>query len=114
MSEKFTGTRHMWTFMLCVVWNFVNMATIVAACANQSESLAQWLFTLVNRCNQETLQNLAMVLWSIWKYRNDKLWNDIDRPARINILLASDLASPAMEGSSNISANRTSTNEDSH
>lgn len=31
----------------------------------------------------------AMILWSIWKYRNDKLLNNVDRLARVNIFLSS-------------------------
>ncbi|XP_073041685.1 uncharacterized protein [Primulina eburnea] len=34
---------------------------------------------------------MAMTLWSIWHYRNDKLWNGVDRAATINLSLASDL-----------------------
>lgn len=70
-------------------WTITNVQ-IVAECATQSESFTQWLFNCMDRCNAEGLQSLAMILWSIWKYRNDKLWNAVDQPVRVNISLASD------------------------
>lgn len=34
---------------------------------------------------------LSMILWSIWISRNDKLRNEVDRPASVNISLTFDL-----------------------
>lgn len=71
-------------------WKLANLLQHVNECASNSESFSQWLFSFLERC-QTHATTMAMILWSIWYYRNEKVWKNIDRPASVNISLASDL-----------------------
>lgn len=71
-------------------WKLANLLQLVNECASNSDSFSQWLVSFLKRCQPHTT-TMAMILWSIWYYRNEKVWNNIDRPTNINISMASDL-----------------------
>jgi ribonuclease HI len=53
------------------LWNHIN------AGLNTSNNIAYILLSILHNLNQEQQANFSVLLWSIWKRRNNKVWNNI-------------------------------------
>ncbi|XP_073133631.1 uncharacterized protein [Henckelia pumila] len=49
------------------------------------------VFHCLERCSSKEMCTISMILWGIWKCRNEKLWNGIVNTASVTISLAYDL-----------------------
>ncbi|XP_073067161.1 uncharacterized protein [Primulina eburnea] len=43
-------------------------------------------------CPTALQPNFSAVLWSIWRYRNEKLWNGVSRPPQVTVALGCEMA----------------------
>ncbi|XP_062010405.1 uncharacterized protein LOC133726797 [Rosa rugosa] len=55
----------------------------------------EWMLDHALNLQQNMFEKLMMVLWSLWKNRNDKLWNDTCQPAHVLMNSAHELSSLA-------------------
>ncbi|XP_073015284.1 uncharacterized protein [Primulina eburnea] len=62
-------------------WEELGIWNLVVSKSNEVEGFIQWLFKMFQQVDVESLENIAMVLWGIWRARNEKIWNRIVRPA---------------------------------
>jgi hypothetical protein len=53
------------------LWNHIN------AGLNISNNIVDILLSILHNLNQEQQANFSVLLWSIWKRRNNKVWNNI-------------------------------------
>ncbi|XP_073014635.1 uncharacterized protein [Primulina eburnea] len=49
--------------------------------SNTSESFSDFVFKVLSVSNENIVGKIAMILWSVWKQRNNKLWNDSILPS---------------------------------
>ncbi|XP_073278679.1 uncharacterized protein [Primulina huaijiensis] len=84
--------NRMWTVHVPpkACWEAVNLVYLVNDKATNSDSFMQWFFGCLECWPHKLLPTMFMTIWSIWKYRNDKLWNAAERSTRVNIKLAVD------------------------
>ncbi|KAK6144889.1 hypothetical protein DH2020_021709 [Rehmannia glutinosa] len=57
-------------------WRFSHYGALVNRVANTVESFASWFFKMMEETTPSILAKVSMVLWSIWKQRNSKLWKN--------------------------------------
>ncbi|XP_073272537.1 uncharacterized protein [Primulina huaijiensis] len=62
-------------------WEELSTWNHVLSLSNEADRFVQWMFNLFQTVDVSTLENIAMVLWGIWRTRNEKLWNKIFKPA---------------------------------
>ena len=55
---------------------------------DNSESLVEWFFKLLNTQDKETMGKISVVLWAIWRQRNDQYWNGSNESAERMVYLA--------------------------
>lgn len=55
-----------------LIWHFIEPLLVI------SESFSELFFSICSQLNEHQQANFAMLLWSIWKRRNNKLWNQLD------------------------------------
>ncbi|XP_075483817.1 uncharacterized protein LOC142523975 [Primulina tabacum] len=54
---------------------------LVLSLSNEAEGFVQWLFQILSKAPETAMDKIAMVLWGIWRARNEKLWNRISNTA---------------------------------
>ncbi|XP_073295662.1 uncharacterized protein [Primulina huaijiensis] len=69
-------------------WEELGTWNQVFSLSNEADGFVQWMFKLFQKVDVSTLENIAMVLWGIWRARKDKLWNKIVKPAKLVVSLA--------------------------
>ncbi|XP_073024188.1 uncharacterized protein [Primulina eburnea] len=60
-------------------------------CAREAVSFSNWLFESLNKIPKAAQTILSATLWSIWRYRNEKLWNGVSRHLQTTVSLGYDL-----------------------
>ncbi|XP_073278711.1 uncharacterized protein [Primulina huaijiensis] len=68
-------------------WKVAKLDNLVLDCPREVESFPNWLFEGLNKCPTAMQPNYSAVLWSIWRYRNEKLWTRVFRPPQITVSL---------------------------
>lgn len=62
-------------FVLCpfatACWNRLGFMKYIG----QPTSLQQWLQAIMQHCSKEEVQKVVMVIWAVWKNRNNVIWN---------------------------------------
>ncbi|XP_073024431.1 uncharacterized protein [Primulina eburnea] len=72
-------------------WKIAKLDRLVMNCAKEAVSFTHWLFESLNKFPKAALTVLSATLWSIWRYRNEKLWNGVSRPPQITVSLGHDM-----------------------
>ncbi|XP_073271213.1 uncharacterized protein [Primulina huaijiensis] len=72
-------------------WKVAKFEELVSQCAREEDSFPKWLFKSLNKCPTTGQPNFSAVLWSLWRYRNEKLWNGVSRPPHITVSLGFDM-----------------------
>ncbi|MCH89277.1 putative ribonuclease H protein, partial [Trifolium medium] len=57
-------------------WQAAGLSSVLGSAACQQGSAADRVFALCRNEDYATIGRVAMLLWSIWHNRNDKIWND--------------------------------------
>ncbi|KAK6145715.1 hypothetical protein DH2020_022535 [Rehmannia glutinosa] len=57
-------------------WKECNIFNTVMRVANEVESFLDWLMIMLPDLQPLVASRLSMILWSIWKQRNSKFWNN--------------------------------------
>ncbi|XP_073017727.1 uncharacterized protein [Primulina eburnea] len=56
-------------------WEKLSLWNLVLSCANEAEGFVQWFFQIISNTPEPVIDKITMVLWRIWRARNDMLWN---------------------------------------
>ena len=64
------------------------MTDLIDYMDNTSESLVEWFFKLINTQDKETIGKISVVLWAIWRQRNNQYWNGSHESAERTVYLA--------------------------
>lgn len=59
-------------------WREAGLLDYVQTVANSVDSLSPWLFQIFAGASEFNRGKIAMVLWGLWRHRNDKRWNNIE------------------------------------
>lgn len=70
------------------VWEAAGMLEVVDAAVQMTNNYKETVFQLLKNSDEQRKTTAAMLLWSIWKRRNEKLWNNNDISALISTRLA--------------------------
>jgi len=57
---------------------------------SNAADFASLFFDFIANLQQQKVVGVVMMLWCIWKRRNEKVWEDVERCVRISIQLARD------------------------
>jgi hypothetical protein len=60
------------------VWQHIGFWNVIQQTRANTGSMADCLFALLQRYNNENSQRFTATLWSLWKHRNLKLWQDVN------------------------------------
>lgn len=71
-------------------WEQVGLDGIVRELLRDANDFTSLLFDFFSRLEPHTQETTSMILWSLWKSRNSKLWEDIDTPSSLIIQRAHD------------------------
>jgi hypothetical protein len=44
---------------------------------NSSNTASDWIFLLLQQFDEQQAARMVVLVWSIWKHRNMKLWNNV-------------------------------------
>jgi len=73
---------HMHMFFVCSnpsnCWKQIGLHSLVKNLLLMAHNVSVMLFELLNRLSLRQQSLVATILWSLWKNRNSKLWEDID------------------------------------
>ena len=64
------------------------MTGLIDSIADNFESLVEWFFKLLNTQDKETIGKIGVVIWAIWRQRNDQYWNGFHELAERMVYLA--------------------------
>ncbi|GAU41340.1 hypothetical protein TSUD_179530 [Trifolium subterraneum] len=75
-------------FFGCVVardsWCVAGLSSVLHNAAYQQSNAMDRIFAMCSNESSDKVGRVAMLLWSIWHNRNDKLWNDnVQTPRQI-------------------------------
>lgn len=72
------------TFIMCpkasACWNCQGLGEAVANAMLNSDSFSGWCFMVLRSITKEQGELFALTLWSLWRARNNLLWENIDTP----------------------------------
>lgn len=71
-------------------WEMVHLDDIVHNLVGNSDNFTTLLFDFFHRLHAQNQHIASMILWSIWKNRNAKLWENKDTPPPIIVKCAQD------------------------
>jgi hypothetical protein len=60
----------------CNVWNMWEYFSDICNILNQEQNCAGIIFRVLQTLNADGAAEFCCILWSIWKQRNNKVWND--------------------------------------
>jgi hypothetical protein len=63
------------------VWQQLGFWTVIQQTRDNTGSVAECIFALLQHYNADNSQRFTVTLWSLWKHRNLKLWQDVDESA---------------------------------
>jgi len=85
---------HMHVFFVCSkavnCWEHIGIHNIILELLPTADNFTTMLFDLLNRLSPHQQSLTAMVLWSLWKNRNSKLWEAIDHTSSFIVTRAKD------------------------
>jgi len=61
----------------CNIWSMCDFFTTANTVLNQGQDSASIIFQLLQVLNGDEAALFCCTLWSIWKQRNNKVWNDV-------------------------------------
>lgn len=68
------------SFLSCTInrgyWEIVQVKEAIEDLTLQADSSKQLVFLLFNQLSNEKRKRVAMLLWSLWRRRNEKLWEN--------------------------------------
>ena len=70
------------------VWRTAGLWDVISTTVAVAESFAACIFSLLCRLTVEECKDLVMMLWCIWRRRNDKVWDGELQPSNIAVQLA--------------------------
>ncbi|GAU18498.1 hypothetical protein TSUD_366810 [Trifolium subterraneum] len=70
------------------IWNQTNIAQAVLQASEEQSDAAAVIFTLLQQVDKDKTGIFAIIIWSIWNQRNDKVWRNKDTPQQTVILRA--------------------------
>ncbi|CAN1335690.1 Putative ribonuclease H protein At1g65750 [Linum perenne] len=74
-------------FFGCVVaercWREAGIGHLLEMTQQVEEDATSWLFRIIDTASCEQVQRTFVVLWVIWKERNDRVWNHQSRPPEL-------------------------------
>ncbi|XP_075486337.1 uncharacterized protein LOC142525940 [Primulina tabacum] len=84
-GNEWENSWHLFIYcpMAKACWEELGTWNKMLSLSNEADGFVQWLFKLFQTLDVSTLENIAMVLWGIWRTRNEKLWNKMVKPAEI-------------------------------
>ncbi|CAN1261991.1 Putative ribonuclease H protein At1g65750 [Linum perenne] len=62
-------------------WRITNMQWIVEAGIDTHHSIRDWLLGIIQANPMEVVQKVVMLMWAIWRERNDRVWNNKETTA---------------------------------
>ncbi|XP_073279489.1 uncharacterized protein [Primulina huaijiensis] len=67
-------------FLTCPVaqscWSETQFVSSINSCSSQVESFVEFIFMMLNSLTTKEMGKVVMILWSLWRQRNEKLWNN--------------------------------------
>jgi hypothetical protein len=60
------------------VWQHLGFWNVIRQTRANTGSVAECIFSLLQHYNNEDCQRFTTILWSLWKHRNLKLWEDVN------------------------------------
>lgn len=85
---------HMHTFFVCskaaTCWNLVGLDNLIRELLGMINNFNVMLFEFFHRLSSTQQQSAAMLLWSLWKSRNSKLWDVMDTSSAFTVSRAKD------------------------
>jgi hypothetical protein len=66
---------------------------IIKGMINNVLNLNDFIFSALEQQQQDTIIDITMMLWCLWKRRNEKIWDDVEQLPRLSIQQASDFCS---------------------
>jgi hypothetical protein len=58
-------------------WQRVGLWDIVSTCLNTNNSVAENIFVILHRLNKDDQELFSVMVWSLWKRRNNQVWENI-------------------------------------
>jgi hypothetical protein len=85
---------HLHTFFICpkalCCWESMNLHNVISELIYTTHDCTALLFSLLDRLSAQQQPLASMILWSIWKSRNSKLWENSDTPPSTIVRRAKD------------------------
>jgi len=85
---------HMHTFFVCskaiTCWDLLGLGNLVHELLQTADDFTALLFEFLRRLSLTQQQSAAMLLWSLWKSRNFKLWDALDTSSAFTVSRARD------------------------
>lgn len=69
-------------------WHELKLSQIVINCAVNVDCFVDWVFKMLVVLDEGVVYRFRMVLWCIWRQRNNKLWNDVIDSAKKSVYSA--------------------------
>ncbi|XVF64157.1 hypothetical protein PTKIN_Ptkin09bG0145200 [Pterospermum kingtungense] len=57
-------------------WRVANLSVAVESCMDEVDSFHEWFFKMLATLQGFNVSKFVMVLWAIWKQRNEQLWSN--------------------------------------
>lgn len=56
-------------------WDRAQLTTILDALVWEVEGFRELVFRMISHSRRSVAESFAMIVWQIWKERNEKVWN---------------------------------------
>ncbi|XVE54414.1 hypothetical protein DITRI_Ditri03aG0079200 [Diplodiscus trichospermus] len=63
-------------------WQEAGLSQLINSCAERSDSFFEWIFQVLSATDEAEVNRVLMIMWSIWRCRNDKFWKNTTCMAR--------------------------------
>ena len=61
-------------------WQAASFASIIDNLVSSIDGFTQWLFLVIDSVKELVLSKIMIILWSMGRERNGRLWNNVQRP----------------------------------
>jgi hypothetical protein len=58
------------------IWCDSGIWSAIDTAVNSSNTAPDWIFLLLQQFDEQQAARMVVLVWSIWKHRNMKLWNN--------------------------------------
>lgn len=69
-------------------WHESNLEQVASRCSNDAISFNEWLFLMLSSLHGFEQGKFSMVLWNVWRQRNEKVWNNTHKNIVTTVSLA--------------------------